>query len=531
MKAFSSPFRSVAFLSAITALAASCSVIADFELDGKPFASSSSGGIGGFGASGMGGTGAGGNSAGAGGTGGSVACDGTCSADETCCAGGCFTLQTDVTHCGSCSNSCGTNEHCCNGSCKACCVDQDCPTADHKCNGGTCVLECTAPDVDCGTVCADLTTDSKHCGTCATDCLSGHACMDGKCVSGWAMMDETNALSARQRAAATWTGTHLFIWGGLNVQGVLNDGALYDPSTDKWTMLPAMNAPDARVDAVAIAVDNRVLVWGGAAAINGTGLRSGKLYDLGTSTWIDIPDAPIGRANPVAVWTNTKVLIWGGMSGMAPIAGGAFFDPVQKTWGVIANSNAPNSRSHAKGTWSGSELLIFGGRPGGTGATNDGFAYNPTTNTWRKWPTSMLTPSPRFDTFTAWTGNAMLVVGGQDGSNTFVDGGLYDPAANAWTATMTNPIGKRSAPTGRTGWASSGNGQIFTAGGLDETQALKNDCRVYDASVNDWGAQIPPWPSGADHEFGVGVWTGTEFILWSGLDNTVLTSAGDRFRP
>lgn len=529
MKAFSSPFRSVALLSAVVALHASCSVIADFELDGKPFASTSSG-SGTASSSGDGGSGAGSSSTGGGGSGASSACGSGCDTGETCCPEGCFSLQTDATHCGACDRSCGTNEKCCGGSCKTCCEDLDCPTLDHKCLGGTCVLGCTAPAIECGMVCANLDNDSKHCGDCDNDCLSGHACIGGQCESGWVTMSLSGALPERQHAAATWTGTKLFIWGGQNLQGVLNDGALYDPSTDTWEILPTLNAPSARLDAVAITMNNRVLVWGGVPDGSGAGLNSGKMYDLVTKDWHDVMVAPIGRRSPIAVWTGTKALLWGGTSSGAPLAGGALYNPMTDKWVVITNANAPSSRTGVSGTWSGTELLLFGGRPGGAGTTNDGFAYNPETNAWRRWSTVMA-PSPRFDTFAAWTGKAMFVFGGRDGSTALSDGGLYDPLADVWSSSMTNPLGKRSAPAMRTGWTSSGSAKIFVAGGLDETQALKSDCRVYDSGVNDWGAQVPSWPSGVDHEFGVGVWTGAEFILWSGLDNTVLTSAGDRYRP
>jgi hypothetical protein len=150
-------------------------------------------------------------------------------------------------------------------------------------------------------------------------------------------------------------------------------------------------------------------------------------------------------------------------------------------------------------------------------------------NSWRKLA-PLGAPTARFDSFAAWTGTQMLVFGGRD-ATAYADAAQYDPVANVWTAAMPNPVGKRSAPGSRTGWTSSGTSKIFVVGGLDETQAIKVDGQVYDSSVKDWGAQIPPWPSGAHHEYGVGVWTGAEFILWSGLDNSVLTPVGERYRP
>lgn len=487
----------------------------------------------------MGGTGlggAGGASVGGGGNsnggGGSDLCGGTCQGTEACCGQTCVDVKSDKNHCGGCDTACTTNEVCCSGQCRGCCSDNDCLSPDEHCIAGACVVQCTMPKTNCNNVCVLVDSDSTNCGSCGNDCLSGRMCMGGMCQSGWVQMSTANALPPRQRAAATWTGSHLFVWGGENPQGALADGGLYDPKTDTWTLLPMTNAPSARVDAVAITTaDNKVLVWGGGPVGSGTALNSGKLFDPATSTWLDVLTAPIGRRNPVAVWSGTYVVLWGGTSGGSAIAGGALYDPSKDKWSVITNANAPSARSNVGWAWSGSELLLFGGRPGGAGMTNDGYGYDPVANSWRKFSTMGVLPSARYDAFAAWTGTLLLVVGGRDAGGTMNDAWLYNPTKDAWAAALDNPLGKRSAPAPRTGWASSGSSQIVVAGGLDETQAMQVNSRVYNASVNDWGAQSLSWPTGADHEYGVGVWTGTEFILWSGLDNSVLTPLGERFRP
>jgi len=356
MKAFFSPFRSLALLSTTIALHASCSLIASSALEDKPSSSSlSSSGDGGTGNGGTGGVGGGGSSAGGGGSG---SCGSTCSAGETCCVDTCFALKTDVNHCGTCDNACTSAQKCCGGTCAACCVDADCPTTDHHCLDGACIIQCVAPAVECDGVCAVLDTDQKNCGACGIDCL-GHGCDAGKCRTGWVTMSETGALSPRQRAAAAWTGSKLFIWGGQNPQGALDDGALYDPKTDTWTMLPTTNAPSARVDAVAIAMKNdKVLVWGGGPDNNNMGLNTGKLYDLITSAWLDVAVAPIGRRNPIAIWTGSKVLLWGGTSGGAAIAGGAMYEPITNKWSVITNANATSSRTGVG--WAGKDTELLG---------------------------------------------------------------------------------------------------------------------------------------------------------------------------
>lgn len=525
MKALSSPFRSLALVTALVALHASCSLIADSQLEGKPSASTSSSGNGGTGGDGAG-------SVGGAGSGGALPCDGTCLANETCCSGACFDLEKSSDHCGSCDKACVAGEKCCGGgTCAACCDATDCPTTDHQCIGGACILMCTNPAVDCGDECAILATTTKHCGSCDNDCLSGHPCIAGKCQSGWAVMNQDGAPAPRQRAAATWTGSALFVWGGKGDQGALGDGALYDPKTDTWSPLATDNAPSPRMDAVAVLIDKqRVMVWGGGPHDDNVGLNSGKLYDLVTSTWTDLPVSVIGRRNPVATWTGSKVLIWGGTSGGAAIAGGAYYDPAMTKWTMMSNPNSPTARTGVGWAWSGQELLLFGGRPGGVGATADGFGYNPETNVWRKLPTPAML-EPRFDTFVAWTGTSMLVFGGRDIATTYANAALYDPAMDAWTSAKTNPLGKRSAPAPRAGCASSGSPQILVAGGLDQWEAIKTDGRVYDSVVNDWGAQIPAWPSGVDHEYGVCIWTGAELILWSGFENAQLVPVGERYRP
>lgn len=343
-------------------------------------------------------------------------------------------------------------------------------------------------------------------------------------------MSEIDALSPRQRAAATWTGSKLFVWGGLNPQGALDDGALYDPKTDTWTMLPTTNSPGPRVDAVAVAMNDQVLVWGGGPDGTASPLASGKLFDLATFAWKNVKNFSFGSRNPIAFWTGSKAVLWGGTSSNgAPIGNGAVYEPIADDWKFTNASNAPSARTGVAWTWSGTALFLFGGRPMGAGVSADSFTYDPVGNTWQKLSNANA-PAARYDAFAAWTGTSMLVFGGRDGP-TYGDTALYNPMTGMWTSAPASPLGKRSAPTSRTGWTASVNGKIIVAGGLDETQAIKIDGRVYDAAVNDWGAQSLEWPSKTHHEFGVGVWTGTEFILWSGLDKSVLTPKGDRYRP
>lgn len=68
-----------------------------------------------------------------------------CTASESCCDHDCADLQTDSAHCGTCGNACEPGEACCAGGC------------------------------------ADLQTDVDHCGTCGNACGDDEICVEGEC--------------------------------------------------------------------------------------------------------------------------------------------------------------------------------------------------------------------------------------------------------------------------------------------------------------------------------------------------------------
>jgi hypothetical protein len=196
-------------------------------------------------------------------------------------------------------------------------------------------------------------------------------------------------------------------------------------------------------------------------------------------------------------------------------------------------AGAPSARSGAAWVWSGTELLLFGGRPGGSGATNAGHGYDPFGGKWRTL-SGVNAPEPRYDAFAVWLGDRALFWGGRDGGGSALDtGGRYDPASDAWVAMPSGGVQRRSAPAGRTGWAGFTGPRALVAGGLDNAQNPRTDGRLYDPVANDWpaGELISIWPSGLDHEYGVGVWSGVELILWSGLDGNTLVDVGERYLP
>src|SRR5687767_5741705 len=148
------------------------------------------------------------------------------------------------------------------------------------------------------------------------------------------------------------------------------------------------------------------------------------------------------------------MIVWGGESNGVPVAGGALYNEAGDAWDkALSTVSAPTARSGVAHAWSGSELLVFGGRIGGSGATSEGYAYNPAKDEWRTLPTSGA-PSARYDAFGVWTDGRFLVWGGRDAAGAALEtGARYDPASNTWSevSAMGNPS-KRSAPARHTGW-------------------------------------------------------------------------------
>jgi hypothetical protein len=139
-----------------------------------------------------------------------------CPRGESCCAGGCTTLGSDVNDCGACGNVCPTPENataaCTGGVCGFVCASgfgdcdgnpsngceaaldtvencggcgNQCPTVGGVCHDighGGFRCACTSlDDVICDGQCVDLTTDSDNCGACGAACGAGLVCNGGGC--------------------------------------------------------------------------------------------------------------------------------------------------------------------------------------------------------------------------------------------------------------------------------------------------------------------------------------------------------------
>ena len=83
---------------------------------------------------------------------------------------------------------CCDEDRCCDGQCclvgEQCSNGHCCPIGQAWCGGKCCDPAACCPDAMFGTVCADLSSDAAHCGSCANRCITaeGQYCRNGQCV-------------------------------------------------------------------------------------------------------------------------------------------------------------------------------------------------------------------------------------------------------------------------------------------------------------------------------------------------------------
>lgn len=302
-------------------------------------------------------------------------------------------------------------------------------------------------------------------------------------------------IRAGSDAASVWTGNEMIVWGGSNSGESSSTGAAYDPSSDTWRTLP-----DAPIDPVARAST----LWTGEEVIFLNGARpndSGSLeptahaaaYNPSTDEWRRLAEPPGTAVSPYpqAVWTGEFILTIletpNFEIGQRIEPDTSMFDTVlarydlsSDTWSILDDSTTaialldipdtdpttvlalsqsadtpidvldsageiigelpgrpitlPGAVPLSTGVWVGDEALFWSG-----GST--GWAFNPTTESWRTFPAGDLTP--RVDGVVLAAGDVLLAWGGYVLGPTITDaddGIIYrtpnadNPPANAGQA-------------------------------------------------------------------------------------------------
>ncbi|MFH1098591.1 MAG: MopE-related protein [Candidatus Uhrbacteria bacterium] len=181
-------------------------------------------------------------------------------------------------------------------------------------------------------------------------------------------------------------------------------------------------------------------------------------------------------------------------------------------WLPTSIENAPSPRFDHSAVWTGEEMIVWGGNTANS-PTNTGARYNPQTDTWTL-ISSEGAPSPRFDHTAVWTGTEMIVWGGLSANGAEKTGGRYDPLADAWNETdLVNAPAPRCCHAAA--WIN--NGMIIWGGERGFGQSL-NTGALYLPENDEWRALQNMGAPNARSRFPTVVAWSDLLIVWGGLN-------------
>ncbi len=333
--------------------------------------------------------------------------------------------------------------------------------------------------------------------------------------------------------AFAWTGSELLVWGGIGLHSEnggcvpCNGGGAYDPKSNSWRALSSLSAPTARERAAGVWTGHAFITWGGLPSITQAVTSQdavGGIYDLAKDSWSALPitGQPAWRFQHELVWTGQRVLLWGGVTrDNIHLCDGGSFDPKLGQWSTMNLSGAPSGCVRPATAWTGSEWLVWGGEMAGTSeeVTNTGAAYDPEADTWRTM-SNIGAPSARTAPATVWTGQELIVYGGNAG----VDARAYNPTTDTW-----RPLSLVGAP----GLHTHGDA-VWT--GAELILWGRSDCSVggrYDLASDSWQPFSSQGALSARSEQTL-AWTGTQLLVYGGTVGTHFThdtNSGARYSP
>jgi hypothetical protein len=137
----------------------------------------------------------------------------------------------------------------------------------------------------------------------------------------------------RQNPMGVALGETMYVLGGFNESGLLEDVERLDPGQAAWTAAPSL--PNPQCCAAAGVLGSVIAVAGGYGADGETPTDALLLFDSTMGTWRSGPPMPTARVNAMgAVW-NGKLAVIGGSTqfGSGQVTGVIeIYDPVSNSW-------------------------------------------------------------------------------------------------------------------------------------------------------------------------------------------------------
>lgn len=166
-------------------------------------------------------------------------------------------------------------------------------------------------------------------------------------------------------AAAAAAGGFVYVFGGLSCGSVLDQAQRYDPTQNVWECLEPMPTP--RFECAAAAAKNELYVLGGAN-VCGDPLAAAECYSPATGRWRALPDLAVPRYGCAAASVRGLVYIIGGHGFWESLMEAEVYDPAgEASWRVLPRMPSPRNRCGAVAA--DGLIYVFGGTWHGQDAT------------------------------------------------------------------------------------------------------------------------------------------------------------------
>ncbi len=288
----------------------------------------------------------------------------------------------------------------------------------------------------------------------------------------------------------------------------------------QWTEYTPGTAPSARMGHTIANVNNRVFLFGGLDA-NGV-LNDTWEWDKTNHTWQNKNSAnpPPARYYHATAAQGGKMWIFGGVGENDVVLGDVWsYDPEANSWQQAPSTRAETyslSRyNHTATPLPNNLIAIYGGYTtiGGNPADRNLWLYN-TTGVWTQ--KAPLPYEPFGGHAAAHYDEAFLVHGGYLGDVMFDKLWKYTIASDTWE--MMNPTG--AVPSARAGHASAYYGnQWYIFGGINQSSSVLKDNRAFNFATGVWGSKTDIPTNLAFSSAAVYDDQGYNILLFGGLDS------------
>jgi N-acetylneuraminic acid mutarotase len=183
-------------------------------------------------------------------------------------------------------------------------------------------------------------------------------------------------------SSAGFIGDTLYVAGGWdNFGNPSTDVYAYDSGTNSWTQ--AASLPAGVAAAGSAVVSGKLYVIGGVVT-GGAASAAAYSYDPGNNSWSQQPEYPAAMAFPACGGVDALVVCAGGSGSSASTY---VYTPGSSGW--VKKTDMPDDAWGAATATANGKLEVMGGAiDNGSAVTNQGFAYDPASDTWSALPDS-----------------------------------------------------------------------------------------------------------------------------------------------